>query len=268
MKTQFRYLKLTILLGILLVLISSSVCADRINPAMKYCEELGYQYNYNISTGSEECILPNGNSVIAWKFLLGEVAQEYSYCVKNGLEIRVVNNPEICSDLGLETCAVCIFPDNKEIEVTKAMNLTLITGYCGNNFCNIGETYDTCPKDCSSGTVDGYCDKISDGICDNDCVIQQMPASDIDCPYCGDGLCKLGENYENCKADCPSGFKDSYCDSIIDGRCDSDCKIEADVDCSCGNEICEKSENKTTCQGDCKQSLWHWIKNIFKSLFG
>lgn len=45
--------------------------------------------------------------------------------------------------------------------------------YCPNGLCDHGETYETCPSDCSK------------------------PGE------CGDGVCDAGENSENCVADCP-----------------------------------------------------------------
>ncbi|NQT66175.1 MAG: hypothetical protein HQ569_01195 [Actinobacteria bacterium] len=249
MKINSIYLRYFIYLVIALVIITGIASAGRINPAVGYCEGLGYQYEYDVSTGMGECIMPDGTSVLAWKFLLGEVAQEYSYCEQNNLELKIVTDATICMELGIETCAVCKFPDGTEIEVTKAMDLDLITGSCGDKICDIGETYENCQEDCPSGTIDGYCDEISDGTCDEDCVIQQIPSSDVDCPYCGDGICKLEESYKNCQADCPSGFKDNYCDSISDGRCDPDCIDNQDADC--------KS----------KLSFWQRFINWLKSLF-
>jgi len=48
------------------------------------------------------------------------------------------------------------------------------------------------------------------------------------------GKCEpsLGENYFTCPQDCPSGSADGVCDLIKDGRCDTDCAIGADPDCS------------------------------------
>ena len=40
-----------------------------------------------------------------------------------------------------------------------------------------------------------------------------------------------GENYLNCSEDCPTGSKDSLCDSVQDGKCDPDCEKNADLDC-------------------------------------
>lgn len=114
-------------------------------------------------------------------------------------------------------------------------------GVCGNRVCNAKENYATCPKDCPSGGKDGYCDKVKDDRCDPDC----KPASDPDCRnVCGDGKCMSvtnvtdrryhGENYANCKRDCPSGGKDNYCDKVKDGRCDPDCTMREDPDCKSG----------------------------------
>ncbi len=48
---------------------------------------------------------------------------------------------------------------------------------CGNGVCEPQESYESCPNDCKSGGKDDYCDKISDGICDADC----MTGQDADC---------------------------------------------------------------------------------------
>jgi len=249
-------LKPFIYLVMTLIILIGIVSAGRINPAVGYCEGLGYQYQYDASIGMDECIMPDGTSVLAWKFLLGEVAQEYSYCEQNNLELKIVTDDTICMELGIKKCAVCKYPDGTEIEVTKAMDLDLITGSCGDEICDVGETYENCQADCHSGTKDGYCDKINDGVCDEDCILQQIPASDSDCPYCGDGNCEGVESYENCQADCPSGFKDNYCDTISDGRCDPDCSLESDIDCQCSGSRCQ---NKLTFW----QKIINWIKLLF-----
>lgn len=75
-----------------------------------------------------------------------------------------------------------------------------------NNICDPGENYFNCPKDCS-GSLDGYCDKLKDGICDPDCSRE----NDIDCLCNNNGICEIGlENYANCPKDCKSGSKDGY----------------------------------------------------------
>lgn len=48
---------------------------------------------------------------------------------------------------------------------------------CGDNKCEVikGESYKTCPQDCTSGSLDGYCDGVSDGKCDPDCLVTEDP---------------------------------------------------------------------------------------------
>jgi len=50
---------------------------------------------------------------------------------------------------------------------------------------------------------------------------------------CGDRICGFPENQVTCPADCPSGATDEYCDGILDGRCDRDCRghFGRDADC-------------------------------------
>jgi len=47
----------------------------------------------------------------------------------------------------------------------------------GNGICEpeFGENYLTFPKDCPSGSRDGYCDKVPDGRCDPDCLTEEDP---------------------------------------------------------------------------------------------
>ena len=48
---------------------------------------------------------------------------------------------------------------------------------CGDNICESQESYESCTKDCRSGSKDDFCDAVNDGICDPDC-----PANmDADC---------------------------------------------------------------------------------------
>lgn len=48
---------------------------------------------------------------------------------------------------------------------------------CGNNVCEDHESYESCTKDCKSGSKDDFCDEANDGICDPDC----SPKTDADC---------------------------------------------------------------------------------------
>ncbi len=48
---------------------------------------------------------------------------------------------------------------------------------CGNQLCEVYESYESCTKDCGSGNKDNFCDGAEDGICDPDCT----PKTDADC---------------------------------------------------------------------------------------
>ena len=100
---------------------------------------------------------------------------------------------------------------------------------CGNDLCEDGENFHSCPHDCKTGGRDGFCDKEKDAICDPDCARTE----DEDCICNNDKVCEKGiENYKNCPSDCPSGSSDAYCDGLSDGTCDPDCSKEQDADCN------------------------------------
>lgn len=239
-----------------------------LDPAMKYCTELGYKFKVIPAEGGERgiCELPDGSSVDAWDFLAGKVAKEYSYCRLKGYNIKTVSDSTKCFSIFYDECAVCVFEDGTETEVTKLMGLDFRVGKCDDGICVMGESYLTCPQDCPSGSKDSYCDGVEDSICDKDCISQNIPEADRDCPICGDEKCEAGETQENCctdcgclesmrcvdnscqdicgnrvcsssenfltcPVDCPSGSADNYCDKVKDDICDPDCPKEKDVDC-------------------------------------
>ena len=63
------------------------------------------------------------------------------------------------------------------IKGSKIMDLdvTSFSNTCGNNICEPYESYESCTKDCSSGSRDDFCDGINDGICDPDCISKTDP---------------------------------------------------------------------------------------------
>lgn len=118
------------------------------------------------------------------------------------------------------------YPNAKKLLISKSeegiltINLQLL---CNNNgVCENYENYFSCENDCPSGSKDGACDKVKDGICDPDCA---MPSDDPDCvkttiakittttiqPCNKNKKCEpqLGENYITCPEDCPSSSKPS-----------------------------------------------------------
>jgi len=152
--------KIMLFIIVLFILsISRNSCALR-NPAAVYCDALGYESFTKKSPKGDlaMCRLPDGTIVDAWKFLSGEEAQEYSYCAKQGYEIKTINHT-----------AYCILPDGSEVDVITLMGLNFEETRCGDGTCGIPENYSTCPEDCPSGGWDGYCDKVKDGIIDPDC---------------------------------------------------------------------------------------------------
>jgi hypothetical protein len=138
------------------------------------------------------------------------------------------------ADFPVETGAQIKWMDEND-NVLSIQNIPIIRvketvkAECGNELCDAGENYQTCPQDCKSGGADGFCDKVKDALCDPDCA----RAEDEDCICNNDKNCEKGiENYKNCPSDCPSGSSDSFCDGLSDGVCDPDCEKEQDADCS------------------------------------
>ena len=94
------------------------------NPAAAYCKDLGYIYNIIKTPQGEsgECILPNNIKCNEWDFLNGKCGKDYSYCIKNGYDIKTVSDgknpysPEY---------AVCVpkTPYQKETPVTDFIKL-------------------------------------------------------------------------------------------------------------------------------------------------
>ena len=194
----------------------------------------------------------------------------------NILAIEGMLNPAAvyCNELGYsyvtkETpegqISVCKFPDG-----TECPSWDFLLGKCGTeySYCKI--------KGYEIKSVFDYekCSSISNPEC-SVCILENgsevevtklMGLSFIE-GKCGDGKCTIGENYNNCPEDCPSGSYDMYCDKVEDGICDPDCiereMIDEDPDCKevttttietkkCGDRICEKGvENFGNCPEDC-----------------
>ena len=140
-----------------------------LNPATVYCEAMGYEHRVETTEYGERgvCVV-EGNSVEEWEFLLGKQAQNYSYCAKNGYGIEMVGGAQ-CEKFLLDSCMACVLPDGRKVEVTELMGLDFRETTCGDSFCNLPETYASCPQDCPSGSNDEYCDGVKDGRCDPDC---------------------------------------------------------------------------------------------------
>lgn len=171
---------------LLIVMLLLFVCINSVsalhNPSAVYCKELGYEYTIATTPDGGQrglCVLPDGQIVDAWDFLEGKVGQEYSYCKKEGYEMKTVIDNEKCSYIFSSECALCILPDGTEVEVAELMNLSFIESVCGDGTCGLPENFETCPEDCPSGSSDAYCDGVADGICDPDC--EETGEYDPDC---------------------------------------------------------------------------------------
>jgi putative hemolysin len=142
-------IKYLLILLIFAILCLQTVSALR-NPAADYCLAMGYDYTTQMTPDGEEglCKLPNGKTVDDWKFLLGEDAQEYSYCEAQGYEQKITKDPKKCEWFLTETCAVCIV-DGQEVEVTDLMGLDFRETTCGDGSCGFPETVEKCPQDCA-----------------------------------------------------------------------------------------------------------------------
>jgi hypothetical protein len=135
---------------------------------------------------------------------------------------------------------------------------------CGDSECTtwLGETYVTCPQDCSLGG--GACgDRICAlgefcSACDECCNYDPInsPTCSPNNVCCEDNICAWGENNQICShGDCPDEHINyaGYCG-------DDNCSITEDAytcsnDCdwsSCGNLICEWGETEGTDSGDCE----------------
>ena len=96
--------------------------------------------------------------------------------VEFGQHIHTLGQVEISYDKVNLEIAAPFSGDTNSISIIKA-NDTLFERsikefFCiPNSICESFENYNSCQRDCPSGSEDGYCDNIEDGICDPDCAL-------------------------------------------------------------------------------------------------
>ena len=118
---------------------------------------------------------------------------------------------------------------------------------CGNEICEIGETYLECAADCPNCDDDNKCTRDSYDYHEQKCV--NKPILDVVC--CGNSRCEVGETYENCARDCLDCNDDNGCTKDSYDYHEQKCINEIIIPC-CGNGICdEDAETYLTCQADC-----------------
>lgn len=69
------------------------------NPASFYCQEMGYELELRDSEGGTEgiCIMPNGAECEEWEFLAGGCSIEWTFCQRQGFNIRAGEDGAICT---------------------------------------------------------------------------------------------------------------------------------------------------------------------------
>lgn len=140
------------------------------NPAAVYAEALGYEYLLvSEKDGGVHgvVVLPDGNQVSGWEFLMGKAGSEYSGCQKYGAKQVTVQDKDACSAIYSDTCTICELPNGTKIEVTELMGLDFSESKCGDGVCGMPENSKTCSKDCPEGGMDDYCDESPN---DPDCI--------------------------------------------------------------------------------------------------
>jgi putative hemolysin len=108
------------------------------NPAAVYCDSMGYQFTDVIQSDggmAGYCILPGNQRVDAWQFLEGKVAQDQSYCKKQGYGIETVNDLSYCKKFFTSSCSACILPNGTKVEMTDLMNLNVWEKICIGDKC-------------------------------------------------------------------------------------------------------------------------------------
>ncbi|MBA7691349.1 hypothetical protein ES703_99892 [subsurface metagenome] len=82
------------------------------NPAAVYCVRLGYKYEIAMDDKANQygvCTFPDGNACLAWDFYRGKCGQEWSYCKRNGYDLKDLRQHE-----GWFRGAVCVDKTTKE----------------------------------------------------------------------------------------------------------------------------------------------------------
>ena len=76
------------------------------NPASFYCQEMGYELELKDTDGGTEgiCVMPNGAECEEWEFLAGGCSIEWTFCQRQGYNIREGEDGAICTFNDGSTC--------------------------------------------------------------------------------------------------------------------------------------------------------------------
>ncbi len=104
-----------------------------------------------------------------------------------GNQIIIPTEPVEIADETSFRLVLPYFVNAERIEIYSPENMLLLTipvaryALCNEDFnCEAPrENYDNCPSDCPSGSQDGICDFVPDGICDPDCSDKELDCQDV-----------------------------------------------------------------------------------------
>jgi putative hemolysin len=76
------------------------------NPASFYCQEMGYELELRDDDSGTVgiCVLPNGAECEEWEFLAGGCSIEWTFCQRQGYNIREGDDGAICTFSDGSTC--------------------------------------------------------------------------------------------------------------------------------------------------------------------
>ena len=104
---------------------------------------------------------------------------------ENGTQIYFPNETEQTAlDQTTEVLIIPYYETAKSIEIYDPDDIRILLvdvseySICNlNEICDGDESPETCPQDCTPGSIDNYCNAVNDGICDPDC----LAGEDEDC---------------------------------------------------------------------------------------
>ena len=91
------------------------------NPASFYCQEMGYDLKLQETNQGTEgiCVFPNGAECEEWEFLSGGCSIEWTFCQRQGYNIKAGDGMATCTFNDGSTCpeydffiGECLPPDN------------------------------------------------------------------------------------------------------------------------------------------------------------
>jgi len=153
-----------------------------------------------------------------------------------------------CVEKECETTSECL---DRECFTVQCANYqcvySAIDDCCGNEICELNESYSTCNSDCPNCDDKNECTIDEYDYYKKECV--STPILDKVC--CGNGLCEIGEEYSTCTRDCPNCEDNNDCTKDSYDYHEQEC-VNAPIIPCCGNDICDKgAETNTNCPADC-----------------